>query len=106
MYASSSRRLDLVPYLYPSCYEEALVDLQGVLGELGGRVRGLVERLHVLDVHDAPTLVYVGDGERDQGVLHPERELLLSVEDNEHTGVLCQSGAPHQPSLTLGICGR
>src|SRR5215216_6073152 len=95
------RQLYYIPYHNPSSFKEALDDLQSILGRLSRKMVCLVEGLHVLDVDYAAFSVDIGDGERDKGILHPEREYLLLLEDKEHSCLLRQSTPAHKPRLPL-----
>src|SRR5215203_4835541 len=97
-------QLGPVPHLNSVFLKEALVHLEGVLGGLGGDVvrRVVVQGFHVLEIHDAAIRVHVGDGEGDEGVLHPERTHLLIGEDEEHAPVFGEGGALHEPPGLLG----
>ncbi len=63
---------------------------------------GLVQGLHVLDVHDTALGVHKGYGERDQCVLHIEPGRLLTLEYEEHTRVLSQLRPLHEPTRLFG----
>src|SRR5215216_7163308 len=99
--ALQRRQLYHISYHHPSSFKEALVDLQSILGRLSRRMTCLVEGLHVLNVDYAAFSVDVGDGEWDKGILHPEREYLLLLEDKEHSCILRQSTPAHKPRLPL-----
>src|SRR4030067_480240 len=61
------------------CRPSGLVDGERSLLRIG-------RHRHVLDVHDLPVAVDERDGERDEGVLHPEPPALLLFKDEEHAG--------------------
>src|SRR3990170_838123 len=67
--------------------EESLPDLEGVPRRRPRLVDGersllrIGRHRHVLDVHDLPVAVDERDGERDEGVLHPEPPALLLFKD-------------------------
>src|SRR5688500_5574196 len=50
-------------------------------------------RFHVLDMDDGAALVDEGDGEVDEGVLHPEAAVAREAGE-EHAGVVRDFGAP------------
>src|SRR5215211_86956 len=102
------RQLHAVPFFDAPLLEESLVDLQGVSNRFGRDVVGwlVVQRLHVQDVYDPSLRVYVGDGERYPGVLHPVRELPLLRVDEEHTPVLSELFPVHEtPRLLEEVVG-
>src|SRR5215213_9007810 len=87
---STARRrygqIRFVPHLHAALLEESLINLQGVLSRRGRRVWRLIEGLHVLDIHYPSVTIYEGDGERDQGIPHPESAWTLPWKPTESTG--------------------
>ena len=53
-------------------------------------------RLHVKDIEDHAFVVDVGDGERHEGVFHPETQRLALGKHEDHAGVRFERKAVHQ----------
>jgi hypothetical protein len=77
--------------------EPALRDFEGidVVAE-GAADHGFIEGLHVVDFADDAGGVDVGDGEGDEGVVHPETHRLGLGENEEHGLSVGEFGAAHE----------
>jgi hypothetical protein len=77
--------------------EPTLGDLEGVeVVAEGAADHGFIKGLHVVDLADDAGGVDVGDGEGDEGVVHPEAHGLGLGEDEEHGLSVGEFGASHE----------
>lgn len=63
------------------------------------------QRLHLLNINNEAVFIDKGNRKRDERVFHPHADGIVSIHDEQHSGVLRQVLAKHQTFFSAGIVG-
>lgn len=102
----SNRKNDHLPLPYAVFFCKPAIHFNDILRPSSGRVKraGIsYAGYSMLNIDDGPFTIRKNNVQRDQGILHPERQFLLALENKQHPIILPQAIPKHQSRLPFRI---